>query len=120
MVTEYGMSLALGPVRLAADPQVAYLGQTYGLDARVSQTTSALVDVETRRLVEEAVEQDRTMLATHRTALDRLAARLYEQETVGSDEIATILSETPCNNSLQPDDTPTAARQQPVLQAGAP
>jgi len=119
MVTEYGMSLALGPVRLAADPQVAYLGQTYGLDARVSQTTSALVDVETRRLVEEAVEQDRTMLATHRTALDRLAARLYEQETVGSDEIATILSEMPCDNSLQPDDTPTAAWQ-PVLQAGAP
>jgi cell division protease FtsH len=118
MVTEYGMSPALGPVRLAADPQAAYLGQQYGLDARVSQTTSALVDVETRRLVEEAVEQDRTMLATHRTALDRLAARLYEKETVGSDEIAAILSETPCDNSRQPDDTATAGRQ-PVLQAGA-
>jgi cell division protease FtsH len=119
MVTEYGMSPALGPVRLAADPQAAYLGQAYGLDARVSQTTSALVDVEIRRLVEEAVAQAGNMLATHRTALDRLAARLYEKETVGSDEITAILSETPYDNSLQPDDTPTAAWQ-PVLQAGAP
>jgi cell division protease FtsH len=95
MVTEYGMSPALGPVRLAADPQTAYLGQALGLDARVSQTTSAMVDVETRRLVEEAVASAQTVLTKHRPALDQLAARLCEQETVAAEEIATILAQAP-------------------------
>lgn len=95
MVTEYGMSPALGPVRLAADLQSAYLGQSYGLDARVSQTTSALVDVETRRLVEEAAEKGRAMLETQRSSLNQLAAKLSEQETVSSDEIDVILGRTP-------------------------
>jgi membrane associated rhomboid family serine protease len=42
MVTEYGMSPALGPVRLAAEPQAAYLGYDGGLDARVSPQTAAV------------------------------------------------------------------------------
>ncbi len=95
MVTEYGMSPTLGPVRLAADLQSAYLGQSYGLDARVSQTTSALVDTETRRLVEDAEDKGRAMLETRRSALNRLAAKLSEQETVSSDEIDVILGIAP-------------------------
>jgi cell division protease FtsH len=118
MVTEYGMSPAVGPVRLAADPQAVYLGQPFGLDARVSQTTSATVDVETRRLVEEAVERAHHLLETHRPALDQLAARLFEKETVESDEIATILAETPSSNGHEPQDV-SAARRQPAPQAGA-
>ncbi len=106
MVTEYGMSPTLGPVRLAADPQAAYLGQALGLDARVSQTTSALVDVETRRLVEEAVEHGRQLLETRRAALDQLAARLFEKETVESDEIAAILAEMPARDGSQPNAVP--------------
>jgi cell division protease FtsH len=110
MVTEYGMSPALGPVRLAADLQSAYLGQSYGLDARVSQTTSALVDVETRRLVEDAAEKGRAMLETQRSALDRLAAMLSEQETVSSDEIDVILGVASPGPSTEPDVVQLPAR----------
>ncbi|MBL8097350.1 MAG: ATP-dependent zinc metalloprotease FtsH [Anaerolineales bacterium] len=110
MVTEYGMSPALGPVRLAADLQSAYLGQSYGLDARVSQTTSALVDVETRRLVEDAAEKGRAMLETQRSALDRLAAKLSEQETVSSDEIDVILGVASPGPSTEPDVVQLPAR----------
>ena len=57
MATEFGMSPALGPVRLAGDPQAAFLGpQAWGLDSRVSQETASQVDAETRRLVEEALD----------------------------------------------------------------
>jgi cell division protease FtsH len=118
MVTEYGMSPTLGPVRLAADPQAAFLGQAVGLDARVSQETSAMVDVETRRLVEEAVEHGRHLLEMHRTALDHLAARLFDKETVEADEIASIMAETPSGDGHQPADLP-GARGEPVPQNGA-
>ncbi len=57
MVTEFGMSPILGPVRLATDMQANYLSQQLGLDARVSPETATLVDTETRRIIEEAVER---------------------------------------------------------------
>ena len=41
MVTEFGMSPILGPVRLAADMQANYLSQQLGLDARVSPETDS-------------------------------------------------------------------------------
>lgn len=92
MVTEYGMSPALGPVRLAADPQAVYLGLQAGLDSRVSPKTATDVDGETRRIVEEAVSRAWELLETHQAALDQLAARLREQETVDGDEVLAILN----------------------------
>jgi cell division protease FtsH len=92
MATEYGMSPSLGPVRLAADPQAAYLGGMQGLDARVSPQTAALVDAETQRIVEEAVSRAWNLLDSHGEELVLLAGRLREKETVDGDEVAAILA----------------------------
>ena len=93
MVTEFGMSAVLGPVRLAADMQANFLSQQFGLDARVSQETATLVDVETRRILEEAVQEASGILETHRQALDSLADLLCEQETVDGAQIEAILGQ---------------------------
>jgi cell division protease FtsH len=92
MVTEFGMSPALGPVRLAGDPQAAYLGAQFGLDSRVSQETAGQVDAETRRLVEGALDEASALLAAHRATLDRLAERLCEHETVNGSEVTAMLA----------------------------
>ena len=91
MVTEFGMSPILGPVRLATDMQANYLSQQLGLDARVSQETATLVDTETRRIIEEAVEHSRSILEIHRPELDALADLLCEQETVDGAQIDALL-----------------------------
>ena len=91
MVTEFGMSAVLGPVRLAAEMQANYLSQQFGLDARVSQETATLVDVETRRILEEAVEDATIILKDHRLALDSLADLLCEHETVDGAQIDALL-----------------------------
>ena len=91
MVTEFGMSPVLGPVRLATDMQANYLNQQLGLDARVGQETATLVDTETRRIIEEAVAEAHGHLETHRAVLDRLADLLCEQETVDGTEIEALL-----------------------------
>jgi len=93
MVTEFGMSTVLGPVRLAADMQANFLSQQFGLDARVSQETATLVDVETRRILEEAVDEASSILESHRLALDSLADLLCEQETVDGAQIDAILGQ---------------------------
>ena len=94
MVTEYGMSPILGPVRLASDLQSTYLNQQMGLDARVSPETATLVDTETRRIIEEAVDEARSLLIAHRTDLDTLADMLCEHETVDGSQIDAILGKT--------------------------
>ena len=94
MVTEFGMSTVLGPVRLASDMQANFLSQQFGLDARVSQETATLVDTETRRILEEAVDEARSILISHRSALDRLADLLCEYETVDGAQIDAILGRT--------------------------
>jgi cell division protease FtsH len=111
MATEFGMSPALGPLRLAGDPQAAFLGpQAWGLDNRVSQETAGQVDAETRRFVEEALEIATVLLRTHRVVLDRLAERLCQRETVNGSEVTTMLAEAEKmaqdDGSLAPDGTP--------------
>jgi cell division protease FtsH len=94
MATEFGMSPALGQVRLAGEPQAAYLGpQAWGLDNRVSQETAGKVDSETRRFVEEALDRASTLLSAHRATLNRLADRLCEHETVNGNEVTAMLAE---------------------------
>jgi cell division protease FtsH len=94
MVTEFGMSPILGPVRLATDMQANYLSQQLGLDGRVSPETATLVDTETRRIIEEAVDEARSILESHRLELDQLADLLCEHETVDGSQIEAILSKT--------------------------
>lgn len=102
MVTEYGMSPSLGPVRLAAELQSNYLGSPIGLDARVSPQTAARVDEETLRIIEEAVKKAWGLLESHQTALESLARRLIENETVEEDELAAILAQSSCRNGHEP------------------
>ena len=92
MVTEYGMSEKLGPVRLAGDMHPDYLGAVPHLDSSVSATTAARVDDETVRIVKEALERAIVLLVANRTPLDSLTRQLCDKETVTGAEITTILS----------------------------
>lgn len=93
MVTEFGMSTVLGPVRLATDMQANFLSQQLGLDARVSPETATLVDIETRRILEEAVDEANSILESHRLALDSLADLLCEHETIDGAQIDSLLGQ---------------------------
>ena len=114
MVTEYGMSPTLGPVRLAAELTPNYLGGAQGLDARVSPQTSAKVDEETLRLIEESVQKAWGLLEAHMTALDTLSKRLIEHETVEGAELADILAQS------SPGDGRGPGVEEAVLASGTP
>ena len=91
MVTEYGMSEELGPIRLAADTQAQYLGASGHLDASVSADTATRVDNETARIVSDALRKALSLFTTHRISLDALTRLLSEKETVYGQEIEKIL-----------------------------
>ncbi len=103
MVTEYGMSEALGTVSLAERSRSPFLNAAQGgggmTDKNYSERTQRRVDEEVSRFLEEAMSRARDLVTRHRDALTKVAARLLATEVMEGDELRRILSE---NGALQP------------------
>ncbi len=97
MVTEYGMSDALGPVSYSERSRSPFLGPGHGLagltDKAYSERTQRRIDEEVTRLIEEAMARARDIVTHHRDALGKVAARLLQQETLEGDELRRILAD---------------------------
>ncbi|HET9076964.1 MAG TPA: ATP-dependent zinc metalloprotease FtsH [Acidimicrobiales bacterium] len=91
MVTEYGMSDALGPQQLGQREGEVFLGRQLNHQANYSEEVAAVIDREVRGLVDEAHERARAVLVHHRDTLDRMARALVEQETLDTLDLAEIL-----------------------------
>ena len=92
MVTKYGMSEELGPVAWEASGGQLIGGgmsESRGLSPEYAKT----VDREVSRIVAEAKAKARDILETHRDALDAVAIRLTEVETLEREEYEAILKE---------------------------
>jgi cell division protease FtsH len=90
MVTRWGMG-KLGLVAFKSDEQNPFLGYELAQRPDYSEATAAQIDVEVRGLLEQAHEEVRRLLMTARQSLDRLAAALLRDETVGADQLRRIL-----------------------------
>ncbi|MDR3354320.1 MAG: ATP-dependent zinc metalloprotease FtsH [Synergistaceae bacterium] len=90
MVTEFGMSKTLGPVRYS-NPEGAYLAAPSSNRSDISQETSASIDREIREIVTEAQNAAMKILESHRNALDKIAEVLQENETMTGDEMKKII-----------------------------
>lgn len=93
MVTEFGMSEALGPVRYAGPAGSGYLGPQGGR-LRASSETEHLIDREIRAVVEAAQTRALEILRAHEKALHAVAKTLQENEVIPGEEIARILAQT--------------------------
>jgi len=95
MVTEFGMSEALGPIRLGQGDREVFLGRDYAHQANYSDAVASRIDAEIRALVDEAHREARDILSAHREVLDGLAAALIEKETLDTEDLAGILGPLP-------------------------
>src|SRR2546423_15011602 len=80
MVTQYGMSEALGPQQLGQQQNEIFLGRDYGHQANYSDQVAGRIDDEVRSLIDTAHTTAQAILTTHRRVLDQLAAALVEKE----------------------------------------
>jgi cell division protease FtsH len=108
MVTEWGMSDKLGPLRYAADEQELFLGGGRGGSKGMSDDTAALVDSETRLIVETAYARAQDLLTTYLDQLHTLAQALLEYELLSGDEIKDLLAGKKIERPDDEDDTPIA------------
>ncbi len=108
MVTEFGMSEKLGSVRYAGQ-QMAYLGGMMQDNSQRSPQTEEVIDAEVRRIVTEQLERAETLLDQHRAALETLAGRLLEQETVDGSAAEEAIHEEAAAAGARDDGGPDGA-----------
>jgi cell division protease FtsH len=92
MVTQWGMSDALGPVQLGPADGDVFVGRDGAGGRDYSETMATRIDAEVTRLVEEAQAQAQAVLVAERPTLDRLAAALVRQETLAGDDLHAIFA----------------------------
>jgi cell division protease FtsH len=92
MVTEFGMSDALGAINYEGQKRARFLdipiSQERGLYAEV---TAEKIDGEIKRILTDAHDKAREILSTHREKLERVARRLLEIEVMEGEELRQIL-----------------------------
>ncbi|PYY53151.1 cell division protein FtsH [Curtobacterium sp. MCSS17_011] len=95
MVTEYGMSQAVGSVKLGSGSSEPFVGRDMsgGTGRDYSETIAQTVDAETRALLEAAHDEAYQVLNDNRDILDRLAGELLEKETLDAPELVEIFKD---------------------------
>ena len=92
MVTEFGMSDALGAINYDGNKRARFLDipmpQERGLYA---EETAQKIDAEIKRIVTEAHEKAREILTANRDNLERVTRRLLEVEVMEGDELRQLL-----------------------------
>jgi cell division protease FtsH len=91
MVTEFGFSEKLGPLRYSDNEEEVFLGHSVTQRKNVSDATAKVIDDEIRRIVEEGEHTARAILTSHLDELHALAHGLLEYETLSVDEIRRII-----------------------------
>ena len=95
MVTEFGMSESLGPIKFGQAEHEVFLGRDYGHQANYSDEIARHIDAEIRALVDGAHKEAEAILRAHRATLDTLCDRLIEKETLDSHDLAELLGGLP-------------------------
>ncbi len=95
MVTEFGFSEKLGPLRYSENEQELFLGHSVTQRKNISDRTAQVIDEEIRKFVEAAETRARKVLTDHREDLDTVAKALLEYETLSGDEVKALLRGEP-------------------------
>ena len=90
LVTDFGMSDKVGPVKLGKEDSEPFLGRD-GLSSRnYSEAVAGTIDEEVRNFLDNANREAWEILTRNRGILDDLASRLIEKETLLEDELKEI------------------------------
>ncbi|MBL0143068.1 MAG: ATP-dependent zinc metalloprotease FtsH [Betaproteobacteria bacterium] len=95
MVTEWGMSDALGPMTYSENEGEVFLGRSVTTHQAISNETMQKVDKEIRRIIDEQYNLARKLLEDNREKVEVMAKTLLEWETIDADQINDIMEGRP-------------------------
>jgi cell division protease FtsH len=96
MVTKWGLSEKLGPLKYDEDDDQPFLGRSASSRSlAVSEETARKIDEEVRVIIDDCYGRAKTILETHSDKLHAMADALMEYETLNSDQINDIMEGMP-------------------------
>ncbi|MCK4720957.1 AAA family ATPase, partial [bacterium] len=95
MVTEFGMSKALGPVTYGRKHGQVFLGRDIHEDRNYSEKTAQIIDTEVQRIVKESHKEVTTIITKNKKKLIDVATRLLEVQDMDGVELLAILEGQP-------------------------
>ena len=93
MVTKYGMSENIGLICYADDDEEVFIGRDLAHTKSYSEGIASAIDVEVKRIIDDAYEKAKTMIDEHRDVLDKCAALLLEKEKISRDEFEALFND---------------------------
>ena len=90
MVCEYGMS-RLGPLTFGKKEEQIFLGREIAQHRDFSEETARQIDLEVRRLIDEAYQSAHTIIEANKDPMHRIAAALLERETIDAEEVRLLI-----------------------------
>jgi cell division protease FtsH len=106
MVTQWGMSDAMGPMVYGENDGEVFLGRSITTHKNVSEETMRQVDAEIRRIIDQQYAVARKLIEDNRDKIEKMAAALLEWETIDADQINDIMEG---RDPRPPKPTPTVA-----------
>jgi cell division protease FtsH len=92
MVTEFGMSEEMGAVNYSAHKRSQFIDTPFAPErGPYAEETALKIDVEVKRLLDEAHQTARRVLRERRGILDRVSNQLLEKEVIEAEELQELL-----------------------------
>ncbi len=114
MVTQYGMSDALGTIQYGRGNHQVFLGRDFGDERNYSEEVASKIDAEVRSIIDTCYTDARAILEKNWDKVERMANSLLEHETVDAEEVLAILADEPYVPKVQPPTPPPATPTAPV------
>ncbi len=92
MVTQWGMSDALGPMVYGENEGEVFLGRSVTTHKNVSEATMQKVDEEIRRIIDQQYALARGLIEANRDKIEAMTKALLEWETIDADQINDIMA----------------------------
>ena len=93
MVTKYGMSDSLGTITFGSGQEEVFLGRDWTQTRNYSEETSAKIDEEVKRIIDNGYNRAKEILTMHSDKLHTVANLLLEKEKVDGEEFAAIFAD---------------------------
>ncbi|MDX2161090.1 MAG: ATP-dependent zinc metalloprotease FtsH [bacterium] len=97
MVTQYGMSDALGPRTFGGGTGSLFLGRDLYEQRDYSEQAAEEIDNEVKRIVQTQYQRAKALLLEHRDQLERIATFLMEHETLDRPMFEEIMGSQPAS-----------------------
>lgn len=91
MVTEFGMSEKLGPLKYGQKQEEVFIGKEMSQHKNYSESTQILIDDEVRKIVSQGLDTAEKILSDNIDKLHRLSLVLLEREILDAEEIDMVL-----------------------------